>query len=135
MNLIDKLRSNSTITEGGCWEHNNAPVANGYRQVRIDGKKQYVHRLAIGAKDGDVVLHLCDNPSCCNPEHLRIGTQKDNVRDMFNKKRRTHQKLSDEIVLEILKETGTNVAVAKKYGVSHQLICDIRKGRAYVHLR
>lgn len=135
MSLIDTLKAKSTITDGGCWEINLAPNKDGYRQIRINGVKQYAHRLAVGAVKGDIVMHLCDNPACCNPEHLRIGTQKENVRDMFNKGRSNRQKLSDEIAMSILKDSRQNRDIAVEYGASEQLICDIRKGRAYVHLQ
>jgi hypothetical protein len=39
------------------------------------------------ADTGKVVMHTCDNPQCVNPEHLRLGTQKENIMDMHQKKR------------------------------------------------
>jgi hypothetical protein len=69
----------------------------------VAGKRHYVHRLAyceahaIDIEDivGQVVMHTCDNPACINPEHLRLGTQADNLADMLSKGRhasahRTH---------------------------------------------
>lgn len=66
----------------------------GYGLVGVVGKKspQLVHRVAyerfVGPiPDGMKVCHRCDTRSCCEPSHLFIGTQKDNLRDMFAKKR------------------------------------------------
>lgn len=65
---------------------------DGYRQVFFDGRRVLVHRLAYeqvhGAFDASLkVCHSCDTPSCVNPKHLFLGTQKDNLRDMFAKGR------------------------------------------------
>lgn len=56
------------------------------------GTPQLVHRKAYEQfcgpiPDGMKVCHRCDTPSCCEPSHLFLGTQKDNLRDMFAKKR------------------------------------------------
>lgn len=59
---------------------------------RTDKKHILAHRVSATLKfgnipDGQVVCHTCDNPSCVNPDHLFLGTQKDNVQDCINKGR------------------------------------------------
>ena len=58
----------------------------------LDGRMRYAHRVAWEVFVGEIppgmnVLHRCDNPPCCNPDHLFLGTQKDNVHDMMAKDR------------------------------------------------
>lgn len=57
-----------------------------------DGKVSYTHRVAYEHKNGPipkgmVLMHLCDNPACCNPGHLTLGTKKDNTHDAVLKGR------------------------------------------------
>lgn len=65
-----------------------------YGRIYFDRKTHLAHRVAkmieIGGPipDGLCVLHHCDNPACCNPAHLWLGTQKENVHDMIAKGRR-----------------------------------------------
>lgn len=75
-----------------CWEWSGARTKDGYGCTRLDGKVQYVHRLSyvlfVGELlFGQVVRHMCDNRCCFNPRHLESGTQQENVRDMFSRKR------------------------------------------------
>jgi len=69
-------------------------VGLGYLQIQINGKRFYAHRLVAMLFHGleiqdttTVVLHSCDNPKCINPEHLRLGTARDNVHDCIAKGR------------------------------------------------
>lgn len=78
--------------EGDCWIYTGARTRDGYGSLKGYG---YVHRLMweftyqqlIPA--GSVVRHRCDNPPCCRPSHLQLGTQADNLADMRNRGRAT----------------------------------------------
>jgi hypothetical protein len=77
---------------GDCWVWLGSGTTDRYGQIRVGSKMVYVHRLAYELTYGVIpagmsVLHRCDNPSCCRPEHLFLGTQQDNIRDMENKGR------------------------------------------------
>jgi hypothetical protein len=65
---------------------------SGYGQLRVNGKRWQAHRWAWTQANGPIpagmkVLHRCDNPPCWNVEHLFLGTQRDNMRDMAVKGR------------------------------------------------
>jgi hypothetical protein len=93
-----------------------------------------------------LVLHKCDNPSCCNPSHLFLGTNLDNSRDKFSKGRQRflfgnqhpQAKLTEEQVIEILSayENGgiTQRELAEKYGVEQTVISGIVLGKTWSHI-
>ena len=138
----------------GCWIWNNATTNGGYGVFTHEGRKHYVHRvvakLAINSEiDGAVVCHKCDTPSCVNPEHLFVGTQKDNMSDASRKGRIRHQnhargsavassKLNDETV-KMLRATP-NVStydrqkVAEMLGVNERTVRDILANRTWRHV-
>ena len=71
-----------------CWEWLGTTTGNnGYGSMRISTQETaYVHRLSYVMYKGKIppdmkVLHTCDNPVCCNPNHLFLGTQLDNIKD------------------------------------------------------
>lgn len=70
----------------GCWTWTGHRSRAGYGKFQIDGRAVPAHRVALmmtGATflPGQMACHRCDNPSCVNPNHLYIGTAKDNARD------------------------------------------------------
>ena len=112
-------------------------------------KKAYLHHRVVYAqhnnidlKDmkGLIVMHLCDNPPCVNPDHLRLGTHQDNMDDKVSKGRQSrgashgNHKLTDADVIAIRSSSLTLRELAKDYGVSHTAIGQIKRGESYKHL-
>lgn len=89
----NKSKSIQYIINNNCWECiSHYKNKDGYHNINRTNKKMLVHRYVYIIYKGDipknkVVMHNCDNPSCINPEHLRLGTQKANIRDMHEKGR------------------------------------------------
>ena len=82
-----------------CWPWIGAIGVHGYGRVNLDGRSTGIaSRVAWTLTFGDPgdlgVLHRCDNPPCCNPAHLFLGTQLDNSRDMVAKGRAAWQRAS-----------------------------------------
>lgn len=76
----------------GCWEWIGSKDKRGYGSFGLNGKTTSAHRVSWLIHFGEIpnrmfVCHHCDNPSCVNPSHLFLGTQKDNIQDMIKKKR------------------------------------------------
>lgn len=104
-----------------CWNWTAFKRA-GYGRFRFNGKSLLAHRMAWllmngEIPDGMVVMHSCDNPSCCNLKHLSLGTQKENVEDMAMKKRhgcqkKTHCNHGHEFSLQ-----NTGIQKTKKNGI------------------
>jgi hypothetical protein len=115
----------------------------GYGYVRIAGKVSRVHRLVASIaygpiSKGDVVMHRCDNPSCYRVEHLAVGSQKDNIRDMILKgrsgfvgERNQHAKLTKEDVIYIRGSSMSGRKLASVYGVSEACISEARSGKKW----
>lgn len=138
MEVRKKILERVKVTSAGCWEWPGAVNSKGYGQVWDSESRKvlYCHRVMADAPKGMLVLHSCDNPKCCKPDHLSIGTPKENSEDMVGKGR-SHRgfKLSDESVELIKGSSESGAALARTFGVSQQTICDIRKGRRHGRLR
>jgi len=92
------------------------------------------HRVSweifYGPIGGLHVLHICDNPPCVNPEHLFLGTSKDNTHDAWRKGKFDNRVISFEDAEEIRKryvprKNGGMRALASKFGINRNSVCSI----------
>ncbi len=111
-----------------CWEWQGSLVNNRYGKMIIDCKYYLTHRVVYELTYGNIsdsllVCHHCDNPKCCNPKHLFLGTQQDNVNDKIKKNRQPKgksigsSKLTSDNVLEIRRLYINGSYTFKKLGV------------------
>lgn len=134
-----------------CWLWLGGTIAKGYGQMGAgragDGTK-LVHRVAWEAANGPIpagahVLHQCDNPPCCNPAHLFLGTNGDNVADMYRKGRGNTGARNGLAKLDAAKvrtirlrraEGETLRALADEFGITIATVCDLAKRRTWRHV-
>jgi hypothetical protein len=144
-------------TNGGCWEwrHSRQPNSR-YGRLSLFGRVTTTHRIAYTLFCGPIptglhVLHRCDNPPCCNPAHLFLGTHRENVLDSIRKGRRHAQrhprlvkllliraypkriKLSPDSVRQIrqLAQTMSLRKLAVCFGVNHKTIHRALNGQTW----
>lgn len=132
-----------------CQLWTGAPTSHGYGRTTINGREEKAHRLAYQMHVGPIpeglcVLHRCDNRMCVNPDHLFVGTKRDNARDAQAKGRNSRgerhgrSKLTEANVKAIrgrLAEGFSLSAVAAEFGVSKANVGHIRTGRLWTWLR
>lgn len=96
---VDRAHSKTKVNPiTQCWEYCGEIVHNGYGRISHGGRNVRVHRLSYLSYKGEIiddrmVCHTCDVRNCWNPDHLFLGTAKDNVDDMLSKGRAFFQKL------------------------------------------
>lgn len=129
----------------GCWLWVGMETRHGYGEIRRGGKRDgrvLAHRLSWQIHngpipDGMVVCHRCDTPACVNPDHLFVGTQAENIADMWSKGRGAagesapSAKLSESDVKAIIADSRTQEEIAADYGVSSSHVSMIQTGRQW----
>lgn len=131
-------------TESECWPWQAARFPTGYGQFNAGRDAygtqdtRYAHRIAFQLATGidpvgKVVMHACDNPPCCNPAHLRLGTQADNLQDASRKGRLPktrlgNRRLSDDDVAAIRASTLSGPALGRQFNVTSAHISLVRRG-------
>lgn len=130
-----------------CWPWAASRFRNGYGQFKAESTTlahRYAYELANGPiPEGKFVCHRCDNPACCNPHHLFLGSHTDNVRDSIRKgrfargRRQPRAKLTVEAVRDIRARASTAglEALADQYGVSKSLVCYVANRKKWAHVR
>ena len=128
-----------------CWKWTGA--TNGtYGCIYTHGERlnTYAHRVSYEIHNGEIpdgmlVMHSCDNPLCVNPDHLSVGTYKDNAQDMARKGRASTPlaKLTPAAVRRIFRKSingHSKVSLAGDYGVNVATISNIMARRTWKHI-
>jgi DNA-binding transcriptional regulator YiaG len=137
----------------GCWNWTGGTHKKGYGTLQGgDGTNRNIatHRFSYELHKGPIpagmyVMHICDNPRCVNPDHLKLGTATDNVRDMWEKGRAKptgvkgegHKKAKlteDDVRMLRADTTKNNHEWARHFGVSANAIRHARIGRNWSHI-
>ena len=120
-----------------CWNWKSSKYQSGYGRIMFNYIVYRAHVLSYllykgNIKKGLLVCHKCDNPKCVNPDHLFLGTPKDNIQDCIQKGRFTSgRKLIHKLVVEIRNSDQTVLALSKQYNLSRSTIYDIKNNKTY----
>lgn len=143
-----------TSKTGECWEWNGGVTPKGYGTLHFfDDQsrmvRDYVHRISWIIEygpipDGALVCHKCDNKRCVRPDHLFLGTSKDNSHDMVQKGRscrgekQGHHKLTELQAREILghyrHRRFNQPQLAAMFGVHRVTITNLVNGTTWRHI-
>lgn len=154
--LLERVR----IEENGCWTYMGYVGTNGYGQIKAGGKRDLAHIMMWEVWNGQevpaglVVRHTCiKNPACINPDHLIIGTPKQNVHDSIDQgtfvitrgEERPTAKLTEEDVKKIRALRGPSQStlecgyrfddIGKMFNVSAALIWLVVKRKQWAHVK
>jgi hypothetical protein len=117
-----------------CWEWQGKKKVGGYGYFSINGIEKGAHRIAYALSKGEIqpglcVCHTCDNPPCCNPNHLWLGTISDNTRDMIKKGRGKQVSDQNRIILKTIIDNPeiTYQEIADQFNITRQRVQQIVK--------
>lgn len=134
------------VSSLGCWLWNAHCDKDGYGVLPGNRENIRAHRFSYlyhyGPIDnGAVICHKCDNPGCVNPDHLFVGTTKENCQDMLSKgrdkivgSRNNKAKLTEDEIIEIRESNISYVILAGYYGVSVSTIKKIKSRTSWRHV-
>lgn len=133
------------VSAGGCWIWPGWTDRDGYGRAKLRGKTAIAHRVAYTLTHGTIpvgleVLHRCDNPPCCNPAHLFLGTQQTNCTDAKAKDRHARgernggAKLTADQVIAIRADGRRQIDIAANYGVRQTTVSEIKQRHRWSHL-
>lgn len=139
MNIKDRFNEKwIPVTESGCWLWTAGVDRDGYGRMCINKSAALAHRISaeihgILIDSSMNVCHKCDVPSCVNPDHLFVGTHKENMMDR-DKKGRVSAKLTKKQVLKILADGREYKYISAEYNTSISNISMIKTGKNWKHL-
>jgi hypothetical protein len=134
----------------GCWLWTGTMGGSGYGQIRVGSRTDQSRKTLVASRVsweihygkipiGMKVLHKCDNPPCVNPEHLFLGSDRDNVHDAMNKNRwfcqggGHYQKLTLEQAVQVKQLLGTGmrqIDISRALGIDK---CNVQRIASGTH--
>lgn len=157
MNEIQKRFWAKVDKSGECWLWTGAKNSKGYGSFRVNGKQVSTHRLSYQMHLGDIplglcVCHKCDVRHCVNPDHLFVGTHKDNWLDakgkgrlkniirggsvVYGEKHGKARLTKDQVKLirKLSNEGTSDTVLARRFSVARGTIYDVITRRTWKHI-
>lgn len=152
ISFIERYLGNFIVGEKSkCWNWTGSKSGGRYGTIQTGGIQLAAHRVAWQMENGKIprgkyICHHCDNPACVNPNHLFLGTPKENSRDRETKQRsnrpygeqHANSKLNAKRVLKIRKILASNeksaAETARLFGVNESTICKIKNRKSWKRL-
>lgn len=142
------------IDDNGCHNCISHMKHDGYIRVQRNGKMFLLHRIVYSESylnggeipNGLIVRHKCDNRACINPQHLEIGTPKDNSDDKIKRGRfrngcekhkgesHSNSLLKESDIIEIFFSKNSRHSLSQKYNVHKEHIGKIQRGKSWKHV-
>lgn len=116
-----------TTSQAACWTWQGRRSAKGYGEFALGGVSLRAPRIAwklfFGDPGDERILHACDNPPCCNPFHLRLGSDQANTVDAVVKRRRRGLSPEERRQIRARLRAGERIStIARSFGVTHGAI-------------
>lgn len=124
--------------DGDCWMWTGTITNAGYGRFWLRGKNVSAHRASIvlfgeGIELGQCALHKCDTRKCVNPDHLYVGTHKENMRDR-QVRGRAGKKLTGEVAKAIRLDGRSYRKIAADYGIGSTTVQSIKEGKIWKYV-
>lgn len=152
--IADRFWKFVSKQSSGCWEWIGCLSTKGYGKIAA-GRDRYgvreAHRVSWEIHNGKIpdgkwVLHRCDNPPCVNPEHLWLGTARENVRDCVSKGRfrgnplkglahgyhKIDKRIADEMRAMYSKGDCSISSIARMFSVEHHTVSAVLKNLRWI---
>jgi hypothetical protein len=148
---VTRFESKVVKSESGCWEWSGSKFNAGYGIFCMAGRGRKTfaaHRISWMMNSGQdippkmMICHKCDNRGCVNPDHLYLGTGRDNNMDTVSRGRGNRvvgsacpwSKVTEQDVMKIHAHTGPQTELAKELGISTSQVSHIKSGRRWPHI-
>jgi hypothetical protein len=134
------------INENNCWIYTSHRQShNGYPEMCINTKRarmsHYIYRRFRGKiPENHIIMHVCDSPTCINPNHLKAGTILENIQDKVDKGRQARgekqrlAKLTEGQILAIRADTRSLRLIAKDYNIDYTHVSAIKRRKVWKHI-
>lgn len=134
--------------ESACWPFMGRRSRVGYGRIQYKRKTRMAHSVALEIATGHrpsgmIAMHLCDNPPCCNPTHLRWGTYQDNADDAVSKRRHAfgsrsgRSKFCESDIASVIgrvRKGEPPLSIAQEFGCTREAVYAILNGRNWKHV-
>jgi len=147
LKIMKKRFESHVVKKDGCWGWKSTIHHSGYALIKLE-KQIGAHVASWIIHNGQIpkemcVCHKCDNPVCSNPDHLFLGSHKDNSQDMVKKKRHSFgeknffSKLHEDDVIKIKELLDNKIScaeISRRFNVTQGCVHHIKSGKTWKHI-